>query len=69
MKIDIEYTTKKFNVPSLSEKGTYRKVELTNKGRLFCDCPAGFHRKSCRHTLIVEKYLNDNSSMEKNIPI
>jgi len=50
---------KKFRVPSKSEPGTYRTVEVLPNGKLICDCPArvGKGRKPCRHKLIVTKEL------------
>lgn len=60
MKIDVEGTIKTFRVPSKSEKGVNRRVELTNKGRLFCDCPAGSFNRNCRHKKAVIKHIEKN---------
>ena len=58
MKItDVEYTIKKFKVPSKSNEGEYHLVELTNEGKLYCDCLAGIFFKKCSHAKIIEKHL------------
>ena len=71
MKIDVELTIKTFDVLSSSEIGTYRTVELTNKGRLFCDCPAGSFNKPCRHKKLISEQLekNDHPTVEKKIQL
>ena len=50
---------KKFKVPSKSELGTFRTVEVLPDGKLYCDCPAivGKGRKPCRHKQIVIRHL------------
>jgi len=50
---------KKFKVPSKSEPGTYRIVEVLPNGKMFCNCPArvGKGRKICRHRQIIMKFL------------
>ncbi len=50
---------KKFKVPSKSQPGTFRIVEVLPNGKAICDCPASFGRgkKPCRHKRIIIKHL------------
>jgi len=51
-----EYTTKRWKVRSKSQPGIYRIIELTNNGKLYCDCPAGSFRNECSHIKKVKLY-------------